>query len=975
MTQLTVIKEKPLADLYEAIDRNKTNPSGIARASMEALDSIMDGTVGFIDPTNPTVMLWESSAVAVAAAVNENIALLRRQYPSLAETPSELYSHMSDWDYTNRFATPATVPVSFLLGLNTLLQTMERDEAEKCQKAIIPRDTEVIFGNITFTLQYPIVIRRFDTGTLTVSYDAEITSPFQGLETNIIAYETRKKPDGVMFLYFQVPMLQLKIDSVSNTIQAGRAFKAQVGFNDQFFFARAFIRNSNTANVWKEIKTTHSDLVYDRREPTLVLKVEDGNLTATLPQIYTIDGVLLGDIKIHVYTTKGAIIENLEPYVGKLEMRALDPDRDLGVYTTGSLSSVPREVFSTATVTGGTDGLNFETLRKRVIFNSIGPQMRPITNVQIEAEVENNGFELIKNTDMITNRIFLATQKLPKPSNPRLITSANIGIETFITDKETLRDHPYVYVNNDRWTLSPKNLFIQENGILRMLTVPEIQNLQFMEITARVNHLNQNKYLFTPFHWVFDNSSLEFSTRAYYLDKPLASTVNFIRQNPTLELAVNTAARWVTRTETGYRLSVRVLSGNFYKALPDGQVSAQLMFYPNNEKIAVYLKGTQTGIDTNGERIFSFDIKTNYDIDENNRLKVLDVGISGLSEQDVWVDLETEVHVFLCTTSKTTGYVADASNKLFGAFQLPKGSVPITHESIKLTFGQSLKNLWARARSLSVGYDYETYTENVPMTYDRDVYATDPVTGKIFTVVDGVPIFTIEHHFGDPVLDANGDPVMKYRIGDAVFDPLTNGPKLKSTSESKKEVDLLLIDGRHYFVNDKAYVDYNQELIDVIVTWIIDDLGAIQNILLEKTKIYLFPKSQIGECIVDRGDGITLRIESEQSPVVDLYVPAVVFSDESLRTQLTRKTIQILDELLSKTEINNSEIESSLREAYGSAVTSIKLYQLGGKNDLHYAKVVSQDKRLSLKRILEIQADGTLIMKEDVIINFFKVER
>lgn len=216
---------------------------------------------------------------------------------------------------------------------------------------------------------------------------------------------------------------------------------------------------------------------------------------------------------------------------------------------------------------------------------------------------------------------------------------------------------------------------------------------------------------------------------------------------------------------------------------------------------------------------------------------------------------------------------------------------------------------------------------------------------------------------------------MKYRIGDAVFDPETNGPKLKSTSESKKEVDLLLIDGRHYFVNDKAYVDYNQELIDVIVTWIIDDLGAIQNILLEKTKIYLFPKSQIGECIVDRGDGITLRIESEQSPVVDLYVPAVVFSDESLRTQLTRKTIQILDELLSKTEINNSESESSLREAYGSAVTSIKLYQLGGKNDLHYAKVVSQDKRLSLKRILEIQADGTLIMKEDVIINFFKVER
>lgn len=975
MTQLATIKELPLQTLYDQINLHKNNPAGIFRSALEALTEVMDGTVKFVDPTNPTVMLLECAAVSTAAAVNENLALLRKQYPSLAETSEELYNHMADVDYINRFAIPGIVPFGFLFSWSTLLNSMLRDETEKCKKAIIPRDTEVIGGGITFTLQYPVVIRYYDTGTLTVSYDAEIISPLQSLETNMIPYETRKKEDGTVFIYFQIPLYQFKIDTINETVQAGRVFKIKFPFPDQFYYVRAFRRGSSTNNLWVEIKTTHSDLVFDRRDPTLVIKVEENILTATLPQIYLTEFSLLGEIVLHVYTSKGAIVENLEPFDFTIELRALNRERDLGKYTTESLTPVPRFAITNATITGGKDSLNFESLRKRVIYHSIGAQEIPITTVQLETEVDNLGFELIKNTDVTTNRIFLATQKLPPPSNPRLITSANIGIGTFITDKTSLLDHPHVYINNQRWTLTPDNLFKQTNGIISLLSSSEIQNLKIMELSLKVNHLNSNKYLYTPFHWVFDNNSLEFSLRAYHLDSPTLSMINFVRQNQSLELAVNTASRRIERTIEGYKLTIRLLSGNSYKALPDGQVAAQLMFFPSGDTLPVYIKGHQSGITTTGEREFSFDLKTNYDLDEENRIRILDASIDGVINQDVWVDLETELHVFLCTNSLSVNYTPDQSNNFYGEFQLAQGMVPITHESIKVSFGKALKNLWARARSLAVGYNYETYPMDIPLTYDQNVYTRDHVTGNIFTIVDGRPVFTVLHNVGEPVLDEDGNPVMRYRKGDPIINSATGAPQLKSTTYFKKEVDLLFIDGRHYFVNDPAYLDYNKEVIKILETWIIDDLVSIQENLLEKTKIFFHPKSQLGEVVVDLGDGVTTTIDSEQTPEIDLYVPEVVFNSDTIRTQLKNKTISVLDQHLSKTEINNSEIEAALRAEYSTAAISLKLFNLGGSLDLNYARVVDPDKRLSLKRILDIQADGSTVMKEAVTINFFKVKK
>ena len=971
MSQYVNKLELPIKQLYEEVAKNMNNPSAAFYGSLDALEAVTNGDITLVDPTNPTVFLLESASVAAAASFTESINLLRKLYPNLAETPSDLYHHMTDYDYANRFATPCQEKIGILLGLDSLMRNMIRDDAEKCVKAIIPRDTEVRVGNLWFTFMYPVVIRYYDTGSLSVSYDVEFPSSFQLLETNIIPYDVRSMPDGTKFLYFQTPLLQVKIDAVTGTIQAGRMFKMTMDFTDQFFYCRAFLRGSSTGNHWVEIKTTHTDMVYDLREPTVVLQVEEGRLTAFLPQVYTVGGKLLGEIMLLNYTTKGDIVESLENYETEITLRAFNTDRDLTDYTTVAMVDVPRIAFSTATTTGGKNGLSFEELRKRVIFNSTGTLQLPITNTQIEAVVDRKGFELIKNVDLTTNRIFLATQKLPKPTNAKLITTANIAVETLIVEHQELESNTNVYANGERWTISPKCLFKQINGRLSLLTYNELQALRTLPSAQFMNHVNSTRYLYTPFHWVLDNSNQEFGVRPYYLDNPKASTINFVRQNETLELAVNTSNRLIEKTTYGYKLSLTMFSGNHFKALSDTQVFAQLRLELEEE---VYFLNGYISDTINGERVFAFDLDSNFDIDKDNRILIKNFLTKNGESQDVFVNLEQEFSIFICTTSKTIDYKEDDSVALIAPGLADERMVPITHEKVTVTFGYFLKNLWSRARSLPSGNEYQTHEHDQMAFYEEDVYEEDPITGRIFTVVGGKPVFKLLHAKGDPVLDNKGEHVVKFRKGDVVVDPLTGQPSVKPSYVNSKEADITVIDGKHYFVDDPAFVAYNQEMVNIILSWVTEDLVEIENKLLEQTEIFFHPRGQLGDCSVDVGGGTIVTIDSEQSPVLDLYVPKSVFRDNSVKTQIQNTAISILDELLTSREISNSHIESVLSEAFGDTVTSLRLHGLGPNNDIFYARVVSENRQLALKRVLAQQPDGTYVIKENVTFNFYSTE-
>lgn len=973
MTQLQTFREMPIAEAMAAIERHKDNPSLMPTAFMDLTNSITNGEVAFVDGTNPLVLTMEMFSLGLVSALKENASSLRRVYSDLAETPEELADHVSDWSAPNRFAVPSSEPFRIYIGLEAFMQNAVRDENEKCKKIIIPRDTFLTKDGRTFTFNYPIIIRYYDVGSLEISYDTSIVSRFQTLSTNILDYGIYRTPDEIAYISFTAEVMQMEITRYPETSTAGQLFSREYSFNDQFFTARAWYRNTRTLNKWVEMNTSHGRLNYDRRTPTLLLRVEDGKLRVQLPQIYMLNDRLLGDICVDIYTTKGNMNEVLPQENYEVGFRALDPT-ELNDYTPQALSTVPRMAVPEGTITGGRDGLTFEQLRSRVIHNDSGPQQIPISPTAITSSVEDNGFTLSKMADVATERVFYASRKLPPPTNSKLITSANIGIHTFITTGDDLRDHPFVYSNGKRWTMSPKNLYVLENGKIRLLSAQEVQELLLMDLSSKVNRLNSRQYLYTPFHYVFDNENREFDLRAYYLDKPKSDVINFIRMNSTLQLVVNTDSneRAFYRTEDGFQLRIRLKSGNLWKSLSDNQVGVQLRFSPKGDTTNVFIRGQLLGM-SNEERVYGFDFKTNFDLNDQDAIRINGVAVNGTENQYAWADLDTRCELFICTNVPTNNYTPDESIRQYADWLFAPGFVPITHESITLKFGYALKTLWRRARNQTSGYDFKRWTTTVQKVYETDQYKMDPDKGVVWVTnpATGRPERVLEHRKGDLMYDPlTEEPIYDHVAGQVILDE-AGIPIPGDEFSQPKEADILFIDGRHYFVTDRLYLEYNQELVDILVDWVADSLVDTQNRVLEKTKAYLYPRSQIGPVRVDLGDNKFATIQSEQSPRIDLYLNKTVYNDDVMRATIMSQSIKTLDGMFNGTGLNQSEITKALETIYAGTVESFRLYGFGPDRNIYYANVTQADRTLSLKRIIEPQANGTLIMREDVTFNFF----
>ena len=965
-----------ITELLARLKTVKHNPSTIQRVVLEYLDEVTDGAVNIVDPTNPFVFLLESSAVNTALAVNENIVNLRKQYASLAQTEDEIYNHMSDKDYINRFSTPATAEFIFTIQVNDLLSKMVYDAAEDCHKAIIPRDTEITVDGYVFTLQYPIVMRKYSNGMVIINYDASILSPLSTLSGNIIDYTVRKDGDQVDWASFKINVSQFEIQTTHFPLQKSVLFSESIVIKDKFYYVRAFYRNDSTLSEWKEMKTTHSEQVYDPFKPTVLVKVTDGTVNLSIPPIYMTNGSVSGEVRFDVYTTKGKVSVNLSNY--KLpgfitKLRAIDELRDLNAYT-NVMSSLSYYAYSAANVVGGTDGLTFEKLRERVIFNTTGDQQLPITNVEIHADVNDLGFDLVKNIDVLTNRVFLATQKLPAPQNVKLTTAANIGISAYTCHLDQLKLHPRVANNNSRLTVMSKNLFLHNNGIVTLLTPTEIEDIRLMGRNEMVSHLNNTQYVFNPYHYVLDSSQNEFEVRAYSLDYPAATELSFLSQNYTLQLPVNTGTFVIEKKDFGYRFAIVTKSGNFYKEMEDAYVGVQLAYYPKGETILAYIQGTLVGHSLDNERMYQFDIHTNHDIDSNGLICITNSKMFANEVLKTWIDLSTQFHIVHHTSSLTNNFVSEVTDSFLGKFLLRGANAAIAHETINLELGIALKNLWTRSRSLPTGLTYRLHTVDTPLLYDKDVYDKDPITGSIFTIdAGGNLVYNVMHPSGSPVLNNLGEPVYRYRKGDVVMD--ANGdPTIDSELTVNKEIDILFVDGKQYFVNDLAFLKYNDELINVIKTWITKDISSIQQRVLEQTKVFFFPKTTLGKVKVYTEDGGEDYLSSEQSLVVDLYVKPNIYSDRVIQQQLIDITVKILDSHITELTVNITEIVKSLIKAYGDSVPSLTVAGLGGSKDYKVVQLAEEEHRLCLKKVLKEQQDGTLIIVEDVIVNFRQIK-
>src|SRR5690606_6909899 len=144
-----------------------------------------------------------------------------------------------------------------------------------------------------------------------------------------------------------------------------------------------------------------------------------------------------------------------------------------------------------------------------------------------------------------------------------------------IASMENLGNLDTVVVNNNRITIKPDTLVIRENGIIRPVSFTEISNLEGMSPEGLITTHNSNRYLYSPFHYVWDASGTNFDCRGYYLDNPVIESRSFIEENDTVGLEVRTGSYQIVRNEDGYVLRVITKSGDLFKALNDSQITVQ----------------------------------------------------------------------------------------------------------------------------------------------------------------------------------------------------------------------------------------------------------------------------------------------------------------------------------------------------------------------------------------------------------------
>lgn len=1043
MTQIVPVYSTTMQNLKSRVSEFINHPTNIARVKLEHLAEISGSEVNFVDPTSPWAFQLEASSVAVSSAVDEMSSSLRKLYPKLASTQDDLYRHMSDIDYIDRFAAPSTCEMTIAVSVEDIntktheYTTTDGFSTFRYREFVIPRSSFIKVGGYIFTFEHTIHLRvnvinaalnnTNDLGSadevktlLTVFYDTTVASPLQNISTSVIDYEVRIDQSGKLWVYFKVPLLQTQITTVMDVMHQSSLYSKVIPHPDKFHHLRAFYRNSvGTNNQWIEMDVTHSRDVYDVSLPTLVVKKLESSIEVTMPLVYSTAGVS-GELMLLVYSTKGQIGQDMSSYlVNDYVCNIADVYQNYTDTNSNSYKAIVAMsksnyfTFSTQKFSGGADEVDFDTLRINVIYNTLGDRKLPITNVQLTSnQITREGFELVKNIDVITNRAYLAVRKLPRPEQNSILTPANFGIAQAHFNMGDFLSMPDIFkINGTRITLMSETLFNDVDGIVKALTAQERHLINSYPVSAsgdlkpaqqKATDINKEQYMYNPFYYVLSVGGQEFSSRAYDLDNPSMGIMSYELDDVRFGIAVATKDYEINRNKSreGFVIRFTTSSSNEYRTLVSNALSlttdmptlnqyeadalssfvqAQVSHYSDMAGKWVHHNCIPVSV-INGEVTYEVLLRSNFDINESDEIAITNACVSSADgNETAYVKIDTTfkiIHIAKTNSTITSTINQHVNTNLISTSYMS----PVSMQSVKTKIGTSLKNLWSKSRSFQSDSMYERYEDDVYMTYTEDQRVIDPVTGSTFAVVGNSIMLTpvdAAKAKGMPVLH-DGQPVLLYKKGDIVME---NGlPKLIPGIDAQRHaidrsIDIFFVDGKYLLATSERSTNYRKEISTIVVGWITQNIQRLQDVLLDQSRIYFYPKttlSKINAWVDNKSDTI---LDAEQSLKVDLYVTSRIYNSEELRKELQRLTILTIDKFIDKAYVSVSDIMVSLRNTYNQEVKGLKLYGLGGSNDFQVLMLKDDYNRMCIKKKLVARLDGTLDVDEDITVSFYNIDR
>ena len=966
-------------NLIEKIKNVNFNPNEIIRLFLKATEELTNGEVGFFDASNPTVLAIEAGVITPAAVLQEIELLTRSFYSPAVDNWEDLFLHMQDDDFAAMNDQPGHATITFLLSVDEIKRrAIPLNDNPDVRVIEFPAHTQVTVGEYSLMFKLPFSIRINKYGNISIKYNLNHESFLGRIRDAVINYQFTRL-GNIDVIKIPIECVQVSLNSQVITVSPTTGFKQRIAIKDKFFKLKAFTRFDNDS-AWVEIDTTRRMRVLNKNRTTLQIQATSDQLVVSIPSFYFNNNMIGKSIRLDIYTTKGAVEHPLINYNdGAYQIKYFDYNNKNNQYAgiLGSLNVL--KAFSTDTITGGSNSLTFDEMKRMVVNRSTITEGIPITELEIENKLAALGFSTVKIKDNVTERLFAASRLLPAPDKGATVTGVGCNVQSYQTTINELSQLATVRSNGNRLTVLPTTLYNVNNGVLEVVDATLVNQLMDSTRTAPENlaaWANANNLVFTPYHYVHDIANNEYSVRAYRLDNPKINSKVTINENPTLQLDAGVYSfELTTKTDgSGYSLLLGLNIGQNFKELDPANISLQIAYLDETGTNRYYLNGSlvmpidpTTGRPVGDNYIYRFDFDTKWDIDENHRL-ILSSGYLPLP-----LDVELDVFVII-KDFMPVGFNKTAMDNIIHLNTLENydgrtSQHALIQERLSVSFGKHMENLWMRARTTIDAEDVKRYEANVPAVYLEPVYARD--RNQVVEMEYNAETKRLEakvlHAKGSPMFDSEtGLPIYVHKIGDIILEH--GKPVYKEGLRGlKRQFDLVVLDGLYYLTTHEATIAYVRGVLDVIDNWVFNIIGErIKPELLERTSILYHPKSTVGLIEVYVESGVKVLVQSDQAFFVRFFVDKAVYGNVDLRNNMEVTAKQVIQAVLeSRSTISHDDLTKTLRDALGENLLGVELkgFMEDKYNTITLANALttpSIGKRLSVNSKLELVVEDNV---------------
>lgn len=896
------------------------DPGRVQTLMINALDDTDE--VSIDDPSNPLVLMLEMINLNNSVAISEFDKKYNTIYPMLSTSEKDLYKHLSYKDYSKIFSQPAST--IFQIYINVIDLMNKGISVGDYKKVSIPEMTNVLVNDsIYFTFLNRIDIKLYNSGK--VSIEQNVSSTDIGVQDlgilpyKIISQSDEDNNNSNTWVMFETSLKQLGVYTFSKSISESDSNIFNVTYEDSIYYIEASIEKNNIENT---IEVIYQHTIFDSSIPTILVEIYIGIIKVEIPEIYMMNGSIIGNLNLKLFTTKGEVTYPLSKQSSDkfiITYNNLNVDQYTSV-----IPDIAINCLSPYTLSGGSTGMTVEALKESIINNTYKETTLPITEKQLETDKMQNGFYTYKVLDTITDKQFVASKTLADED----IHTNGARLDIFIILVSIINnnisiDHPYINVDNDssdKLIIKSNTLFKEENSIVSPLTKDEVVSLESLSKLSTIEYLNANKILFSPYYYISSIKNDIYYNRILDLDNPTIHNLVISKVNTNVNSRINTRGYTVDVTATGYTITLTMANNSEFNELSLDNVICQLKLPIYDSSEYLLFKAT---LDYSGDYKFVFNLETDFYVNEDNAILITN-GQSPLSSTYISLDDNYEFITYLKGTIpndtgnfflSTEEYIDDANTVLVTA---------LTLEYLTVEIGIEITHLWKNISSSYTERKYKKYTVDVPALYTETIYDLTTINTLLTAVdtdedeiLDDVE-YTILHEEGDPILDGNNDPTYIHRIGDTMLDE-NSTPIIDVESGVIKYLDMLLLE-YNFKLSDNNYVN---NIMDILSSWM-ETVKQMNENMLENSNLVFKPFKSNSNILYSYNNNYKSS-DHILKPKVTLYTDElIILNDDKLR-DLKISIGKVLHTYLDKSSFSITEVKRSLENMLEFSTSGINI--------------------------------------------------